>query len=39
MKYFHKHRRPTRRIWYGAEEDLREINQIGKHEDIKGSDT
>jgi hypothetical protein len=35
MKYFHKHRRPTRRIWYGAEEDLREINQIGEHEDIE----
>jgi hypothetical protein len=35
MKYFHKHRRPTRRINYGAEEDLREINHIGEHKDIK----
>jgi hypothetical protein len=35
MKYFHKHRRPPKSIMYSAEEYLREINHIGKREDIE----
>jgi predicted metalloendopeptidase len=35
MKYFHKYRRPSRRIVYSAENYLKEVNQIGKHEDIE----
>jgi hypothetical protein len=35
MKYFHKHRRPTKRRIYDVEIYLREINQIDEHEDIE----
>jgi hypothetical protein len=34
MKYFHKHRRPSRRIIYSAENYLREVNLIGKNDPI-----